>query len=83
LAALISKILEIVKRCGRNAAVNYDDKEDKLVIWKADGEKMLPKDLYSKWDDVGNSEDAGVESAVKHVDRVETKAEGKKHAEQT
>jgi hypothetical protein len=38
---------------------------------------MLPKDLYSKWDDVGNSEDTGTGSAVKQVDGVETK-EGSK-----
>jgi hypothetical protein len=83
LAALISKIIEMVKGCGGNAAVKYDDKGDKLVVWKADGETMLPKDLYSKWDDVGNSEDAGAESAVKHVDGVETKADGKEHEKRT
>jgi hypothetical protein len=77
LAALISKILQLVKRCGGHATVKYDDKGDKLVIRKADGDAMLPKDLYSKWDDVGNSEDTGTESAVKHVDGVETK-EGSK-----
>ena len=45
---------------------------------------MLPKDLYSKWDDRDNSEaeantdhDGGAESAVKPVDGVETKADGK------
>jgi hypothetical protein len=80
LAALISKVLEIVKGCGGNAAVKYDDTRDKLVVWKADGETMLPRDLYCKWDDVGNSEDTGAESAVKHV---ETKADGKEHEEQT
>ncbi|MAD86101.1 MAG: hypothetical protein CL912_24330 [Deltaproteobacteria bacterium] len=73
LAALIGKILQLVKGCGGHVAVRYDDKGDKLVLWKADGDAMLPKDLYSKWDDVGNSEDAGTESAVKYVDGVETK----------
>jgi hypothetical protein len=45
---------------------------------------MLPKDLYSKWDDRDSSEaeastdhDAGTESAVKPVDGVETEADGK------
>ena len=45
---------------------------------------MLPKDLYSKWGNRDNSEaetntdhDAGAESAVKPVDGVEIKAEGK------
>ena len=32
LAALISKILEMVKGCGGNAVVKYDDKGDKLVV---------------------------------------------------
>lgn len=66
LAALIGKILQLVKGCGGYAAVRYDDKGDKLVIRKVDGDAMLPKDLYSKWDDVGNSEDTGTESAVKY-----------------
>jgi hypothetical protein len=83
LAALISKILEMVKGCGGNGTVKYDDKGDKLVVWKADGETMLPNDLYSKWDNAGNSEDAGAESAVKHVNGVETKANGKEHEERT
>ncbi len=84
LAALINKILNVVKGCGGNAIVKYDVEEDKLVVRKVDGKKMLPKDLYSKWDDRDNSEaetntehDAGGESAVKPVDGVETKAEGK------
>ncbi len=82
LAALIDKILDVVKRCGGNAIVKYDVEEDKLVLRKVDGKKMLPMDLYSKWDDRDNSEaktntehDAGAESAAKPVDGVETKAE--------
>ena len=84
LAALITKILNVVKKCGGNAIVKYDVKGDKLVVLKVDGKKILPKDLYSKWDDRDNSEaetntehDAGAESAVKLVDGVETKVEGK------
>ena len=80
LAALINKILNVVKGYGGNAIVKYDDKGDKLVVRKVDRKKMLPKDLYSKWDDRDNSEtettdyDTGVESAV---DGVETKADDK------
>ena len=80
LAALINKILNVVKGYGGNAIVKYDDKGDKLVVRKVDGKKMLPKDLYSKWDDRDNSEvkttdhDAEAESAV---DGVETKADDK------
>ena len=84
LVALIKKILNVAKGCGGNAIVKYDVKKDKLVIWKVDGKRMLPKDLYSKWDVRDSSEaetntdhDAGAESAVKPVDGVKTKAEGK------
>ena len=84
LAALINKILNVVKGCGGSAIVKYDDKGDKLVVWKVDGKRMLPKDLYSKWDDRNDSEaeantdhDAGAESAVKPVDGTETEADGK------
>jgi hypothetical protein len=38
---------------------------------------MLLKDLYSKWDNVGNFKDARIKSAIKHVNRVEIK-EGSK-----
>lgn len=75
LAALINKILDVVKKCGGNAIVKYDENGDKLVIWKVDGKAMLPKDLYSKWDDRNNGEDAGAENAVKPVDREETKGD--------
>ena len=81
LAALITKILNVVKGCGGNAVIKYDVKEDKLIISKVDGKRMLPKDLYSKWDnrdDSDNTEhDVEAESAVKLVDGVKTKAEGK------
>ena len=64
--------------------IKYDDKGDNLIIWKVDGKRMLPKDLYSKCDDRENSEaeantdhDAGAESAVKPIDGAEIKADGK------
>lgn len=84
LAAVIIKILNVVKGYGGNAIVRYDVQGDKLVIWKADRKKMLPEDLYSKWDNRNDSEaeinsehDAGAKSAVKPVDAVETKTEEK------
>ncbi|KAF8855232.1 hypothetical protein BDZ45DRAFT_676394 [Acephala macrosclerotiorum] len=77
LAALINRILSVVKGCGGNAIVKYDNKGDKLVVWKADREKMLPKDLYSKWDDKNKSQDAGAGSTETPVDRVGTKEGGK------
>jgi hypothetical protein len=84
LASLINRILTVVKDCGGNAMVKYDEQEDKLVIRKVTGKKMLPKDLYSKWDDRDNTEGKtktgrgpGAESAGKPADEVETEAEGK------
>lgn len=56
LAALIQKIINVVKGYGGNATIKYDVNGDKLVICKVDGRKMLPKDLYSKWDEKDNSE---------------------------
>ena len=83
LAALIKNILKVVRACDRNAIINYDVKGDKLVIRKSEGKKMLPKDLYSQWDDRAKSEEetnpadaADAESVVKPVNEVETKAEG-------
>jgi hypothetical protein len=48
LAILINKIFHVVKGCGGNAIVKHDVEEDRLVVWKFDGRKILPKDLYSK-----------------------------------
>jgi hypothetical protein len=56
LAALITRILQVVKGCGGNAVVKYSRTGDKLVIWKAEAKKILPEDLYSKWDDGDDSE---------------------------
>ena len=84
LATLITKILNAVKGCGGNAVVKYDVMKDKLVVWKVEGEKMLPGDLYSKWDDRDNPEaktkldrDAGAESATKPIEGAKIKAAGK------
>ncbi|MCJ1279347.1 hypothetical protein MMC21_007171 [Puttea exsequens] len=84
LAALFHKILDVVKVCGGNAVVKYDVKEDKLVVSKVDGKKMLPTDLYSKWDDrktfeeeINVGHDVEAKNVVKPVDGVEIKAEGK------
>lgn len=84
LAAVINKILNAVKGYDGNAIVKYDVQGDKLVVWKADRKKILPEDLYSKWDNKKDSEaeinsehDGGVKSAVKPVDEVETETEKK------
>lgn len=72
LAALIRKLLDVVKECGGIATVRYDVLGDQLVVQKVDRKKMLPKDLYIKWDDVkgpkavtiGGDEDLGPESVA-------------------
>ncbi|CAF9916801.1 MAG: hypothetical protein HETSPECPRED_003013 [Heterodermia speciosa] len=56
LAALIRRIINLVKECEGNAVLNYDVGGDKLVVCKVERKEMLPKDLYSKWDDVQNLE---------------------------
>lgn len=84
LAAVINKILCAVKGHDGNAIVRYHAQGDKLVVRKADRKKMLPEDLYSKWDNKKESEaeinsehEAGVKSAIKAVDEVETETEKK------
>ncbi|KAH9203831.1 hypothetical protein DL95DRAFT_529495 [Leptodontidium sp. 2 PMI_412] len=54
LAALIRKIINLVKECGGNAVLKYNTEGDKLVVCKVERKEMLPKDLYSKWDDAPN-----------------------------
>ncbi|KFY67379.1 hypothetical protein V496_01570 [Pseudogymnoascus sp. VKM F-4515 (FW-2607)] len=79
LAALISEIIDMVKGCGGNAIVKYDRLGDKLVIWKVNRRKMLPKDLYSMWDDRTNSEAPSNSdtAAVEPVNGIESKPDGK------
>jgi hypothetical protein len=57
LAALIREIVAKVKECGGRATLRYDDAVDKLVIQKSDGNKMLPEDLYLKWDNMADSDE--------------------------
>lgn len=56
LAALIRKITHFAKECGGKAVVKYSVEGDKLVVCKVETKEMLPKDLYSKWDDAHNHE---------------------------
>ncbi|KAI0851148.1 hypothetical protein F5Y00DRAFT_251801 [Daldinia vernicosa] len=51
LAALIRKIVKIVKDCNESVTLRYDAGERKLILSKlSTPKKMLPQDLYSKWD---------------------------------
>ncbi|KAI1772319.1 hypothetical protein F4818DRAFT_183195 [Hypoxylon cercidicola] len=78
LAALIRKIVNVVKECGGRGVVKYDPCADKLVVRKVvEGKvKMLPKDLYSKWaeNDVPEKEDitAASKTVIAPRDPVET-----------
>lgn len=49
LAALIRRIILVVTERRGNTIIKYDPQVDKLVLWKTDGPKMLPDDLYSKF----------------------------------
>jgi hypothetical protein len=84
LAALIKRILSVVKGCGGKAIVIYDDRRDKLLIYKDDGRKMLPEDLYAIWDDNGkfkvetrDDDCTKPESSAKGILGDGAKAEGK------
>lgn len=52
LARLIRKIIEEVKERGGSAIVRCDGQRGKLAFQKSGGKKMLPKDLYAKWDNL-------------------------------
>lgn len=56
LAALIQKIIALVKKCEGKAVLKCDAAGDKRVVCKAETKAMLPKDLYSKWDDAQDHE---------------------------
>ncbi|KAI3328156.1 geranylgeranyl pyrophosphate synthetase [Ustulina deusta] len=63
LAALIKAICSAVRECGGRAVVRYDAVTDKItVVPKVGAERMLPKDLYSKWSQPEDK--SGVQPAV-------------------
>ncbi|KAI0113426.1 hypothetical protein F4814DRAFT_346599 [Daldinia grandis] len=56
LAALIRRIVNIVKDCNESVTLRYDARERKLILSKlSTPKKMLPEDLYSKWDASSNA----------------------------
>ena len=81
LTVLIKKIVMAVKVLGGNAMVRYDVTKDKLIVSKVDKKSMLPKDLYSKWDDKEadtNTElDSEAATVVRSVDGSETNTKEK------
>jgi hypothetical protein len=48
LAALIRKIISLIKECRGDAVLKYNVEGDKLVVYKVIRKEMLLKDLYSK-----------------------------------
>lgn len=81
LAVLIRKIVMAVKAVGGNAMVKYDVTKDKLIVSKVDKKSMLPKDLYSKWDDkeadTNTEHDSEAATVVRSIDESETKTKEK------
>ncbi|KAI8964530.1 hypothetical protein F5Y11DRAFT_88020 [Daldinia sp. FL1419] len=68
LAALIRKIVNVVKDSKESVSLRYDRRERKLILTKLPRKKMLPEDLYSKWDaddDTKAETDSGVPKEVK------------------
>ncbi|TVY62851.1 hypothetical protein LSUE1_G010080 [Lachnellula suecica] len=64
LTVLIKTIISAVKECGGKATLKYDEKGDKLVVWKLVDEKpMLPNNLYFKWEDKKKSDEVLVGSS--------------------
>ncbi|KAG6301227.1 hypothetical protein E4U45_003421 [Claviceps purpurea] len=52
LGALIDKIITVVKGCDGRGILRYDVATGSLIISRDEGnERMLPEDLYSKWDE--------------------------------
>ncbi|GFF37760.1 hypothetical protein IFM58399_05003 [Aspergillus lentulus] len=51
LVVLIKNLISVVKESGVKAVIRYDDRCDKLVVWKKreGGRKLLPDDLYSRF----------------------------------
>ena len=52
LVALINRILRVTETWGGSSTIRYDSLKDKLVIKKAARKKILPDDLYSRWDKI-------------------------------
>ncbi|KAH8807632.1 hypothetical protein F5884DRAFT_844512 [Xylogone sp. PMI_703] len=86
LVALIEEIIKKVKGCGGRAILKYDNIEDILVIKRAAGKRMLPDDLYSKWDteiaEVRARKDGIAESTSQNLQSPTRKGERKSHREE-
>ncbi|KAJ5425203.1 geranylgeranyl pyrophosphate synthetase [Penicillium sp. CMV-2018d] len=50
LVALINCILRVTRNWGGSSTIRYDPLKDKLLIEKMERRKVLPEDLYSRWE---------------------------------
>ncbi|KAJ2894090.1 hypothetical protein MKZ38_007929 [Zalerion maritima] len=57
LTAVIAKILDVAKRSDGPVQVKYSAAGNQLVLSKNDSGKMLPDDLYSKWNPTTETKD--------------------------
>lgn len=62
LAVLIRKMRKMVKTCGGKTVARYDSGADKLIIWKGDGIRLLPDELYCQWENDETLKPAVVEN---------------------
>ncbi|KAJ5159328.1 uncharacterized protein N7500_008979 [Penicillium coprophilum] len=58
LVLLIKAITKVVRENGGNAVVKYDGRSDSLAVFKREGARMLPDDLYRKFSDKTQSTEA-------------------------
>ncbi|KAI1357949.1 geranylgeranyl pyrophosphate synthetase [Xylaria arbuscula] len=67
-AALVKKILDAVRACGGEAIVRYEESSDKInVLPKVNGKRLLPEDLYLKWNrETANTKQDLVEASPHH-----------------
>ncbi|KAI1473183.1 uncharacterized protein F4812DRAFT_42053 [Daldinia caldariorum] len=68
LALLMRRIVNVVKNCRESVTLRYDRRENKLILTEVPRKKMLPQDLYLKWDDASytrTAAGAGVKQEVK------------------
>lgn len=50
LVALINCILRVIRNWSGSSTIRYDPLKDKILIEKIERRKMLPEDLYSRWE---------------------------------
>jgi hypothetical protein len=74
LAGLIGKIRDIVRESSGRAILKYGAKRDILGFHKLGGKRMLPNDLYAKWEG-RSSDEKGIDPDVKIVAQSTKKAE--------